>query len=365
VPNFSKMYLSNLSIWNFKNFIETELEFSDSINCFVGNNGAGKTNLLDAIFFLSFTKSAFNTDSQVLNHDSDFFALHGSYFRSEHIEKIHCGYKNKKKIFKRNQKEYTKVSEHIGFLPLIMISPNDISLILDGSEVRRKFIDHIICQCDAKYLEILLQHNHILKQRNALLKQFFDNTLFEILNEQLIPLATEIFNKRKHFLTNFLPIFQHFYEFISQKNEIVSLSYSSQLQEKDLKTLFSQNFDRDKKLQHTTKGIHRDDFDFKLGKKSLRIVASQGQQKTFLTSLKMAGYEFLKQQHSLKPILLLDDIFDKLDFLRVKKIIELVAYQEFGQIFITDTQVDRIKPFLISLTKNYKIFNIQNGKIIE
>lgn len=364
------MYLEKISILNFKNFSQADLNFSQKINCFVGLNGAGKTNLLDAIYYLSFTKSYFNyIDIQNIKHGEDFFVLQGHYCIEDLKEEIYCGLKrNKHKVFKHNKKEYEKFSEHIGLLPLIIITPNDNSLILEGSEERRRLIDGIISQYDKIYLNNLLKYKRILNQRNTLLKQFyekhyFDRSSLEIWDEQLVEIGNEIFEKRKEFLMDFMPIFQKYYSYISDNKEIVSIIYQSQLSENNFKSLLEEKIEKDKVLQYTTVGIHKDDLEFKLSEYPLKKTGSQGQQKTFLISLKLAQFDFIKQTKKFKPILLLDDIFDKLDNNRVEKIINLVADDNFGQIFITHTNLERLEIILSKINIDFIIFNIENGTI--
>ena len=313
------MHLNKLSVINFKNYFEKEMQFSSKINCFVGNNGVGKTNLLDAIYYLSFCKSYFNSvDSQNINHDNDFFVIQGEFLKSDLIENIYCGVKrNERKHFKRNDKEYTKLSDHIGLIPLVMISPSDKIIIIGGSEERRRFINNVITQFDKEYLGDLIKYNKAIISRNKLLKDFaksssFNYEVIEIWDEQIIPLGERIFNKRNDFIEKFLPVFQKYYEFISLNNEIINLTYESHLSGNDFRKLLNDSIDRDRILQYTSKGIHKDDLIFNLSDYPIKKMGSQGQQKTFLISLKLAQFEFISQISQQKPILLLDDIFDKL-----------------------------------------------------
>ncbi len=366
------MYLQNLSLINFKNFEQAELQFLSKVNCFVGNNGAGKTNLLDAIYYLSFCKSYFNSiDNQNIKHNENFFLIQGNYYRDEKIENIYCGIKrNQRKIFKRNKKQYNKLYEHIGLLPCVMISPADNYFITEGSEERRKFIDGVVSQFDKQYLKDLINYNRALNQRNKLLKDFSKNTnsfdleTLEIWNEQLINLGKKIYNKRVKFINELTPIFQKYYDFISIGNEKVELVYQSQLHNADFQELLNSSLEKDRILQYTTTGVHKDDLSLKLEKYPLKKFGSQGQQKTFLLALKMAQFDFIKKIQNYKPILLLDDIFDKLDAQRVKQIIKLVADNNFGQIFITDTNKDRVESILSDISIEYKLFIIDNG-IVE
>jgi len=361
------MYLKKLSLLNYRNFEELELDFSEKINCFIGNNGVGKTNILDAIYYLSFCKSWLNPiDSQNINYDSDFFMIKGNYQFDELVEKISCGLKKgKKKSFKRNTKEYSKLSDHIGLIPLVTVSPYDSNLILAGSDERRKFMDITISQFDKDYLSKLVSYNKALSQRNQLLKQFAQNNYFdkeslEVWDIQLIKLGEILFDKRKNYITNIAPIFQKYYDYISEEREKVELHYKSQLLEDNFTNLLQLNTSKDRILQHTSVGIHKDELSFMLREHALKKNASQGQQKTYLIALKLAQFDYIKNIGKLKPILLFDDIFDKLDALRVKQIIHLVADNNFGQIFITDTNKERLDVILKEIHIPYKLFNINS-----
>jgi DNA replication and repair protein RecF len=296
------MILERLSLLNFKNYDEAQLEFCSKFNCFVGNNGMGKTNVLDAIHYLSFCKSYFNAvDSQNIKHDLPFFVVQGWINKTGNTEEIYCGVKRGlKKQFKHNKKEYERLSEHIGLYPLVMISPSDSELIWDGSEVRRKFMDSIISQYNKNYLEKLIAYTHILQQRNALLKHFyesrsFDSMSLEVWDDQLIAYGEEIITIRKNFLNEFIPLFNKNYQFISGSNEIISLEYQSTLKDRLYKEVLSESLPRDRSLHYTTVGPHRDDLDFKLEHNSLKKFASQGQQKSYLLALKLAQFEFIKR----------------------------------------------------------------------
>ena len=362
------MYLKSINLLNFKNYEEAELSFSSKINCFVGNNGVGKTNLLDAIHYLSMSKSYFNTvDSQNIQHNKDFFVIQGFFEKDGEEEEIYCGIKrNKRKQFKRNKKEYQKLSEHIGLLPIVMISPADNSLILEGSEERRKFINAVISQYDRHYLADTISYNRTLAQRNILLKYFnksrkFDAASLEVWDEQLIPLAERIFKSRQEFTKRLMPIFQKYYDFISKGNEKVALTYQSQLHDTDFRELLNSALPKDRVLEYTTVGIHKDDLSLKLGDNPIKKIGSQGQQKTYLVALKLAKFDFIKEVDSFNPILLLDDIFDKFDHERVKQIIQLVADDNFGQIFITDTDQERWDNILKELKIEHNIYKIPLG----
>jgi len=363
-------HLNHLSLLNFKNYEEASLEFCPKINCLVGNNGIGKTNVLDAIYYLSLCKSAFNaTDIQNIRHGQEFFVIQGEYLRDEKTEQINCGVKaGYKKIFRRNSKEYEKISDHIGLLPLVIISPFDSNLILEGSDERRKFMDGVLSQFDHQYLDDLMRYNRALAQRNLLLKDFnqknwFDPEMLEIWNEQMISAGNRIFEKRRVFIHEMIPVFQHYYEFVSGGSEQVELAYESQLSDTGFSELLSNSVDKDRRVLFTTTGIHKDDLVLKLSGYPIKRVGSQGQQKTFLVSLKLAQFDYIRQQTKEYPILLLDDIFDKFDASRVAKIISLVASSNFGQIFITDTSPERMSEILKQMDGEYKLFHINEEGI--
>lgn len=374
------MNLEKLSLINFKNYAQADLEFLPGINCFTGFNGVGKTNLLDAMFYLSFCKSYFNSsDSQNIRHSNDFFVIQGEYERLGQPESIYCGFKRRqKKKFKRNGKEYQKLSEHIGLIPVVIVSPDDSVLIRGGSEERRKFIDSLISQYDKAYLQHLIGYNRVLSQRNALLKSDSppDAQVLEALDVQLAELGEKVYTQRKLYIENMTPIFQQYYDFVSRKHETVSLQYRSQLKENRLLDLLKDVLPKDRLLQHTSVGIHRDDLVFRLGQYAIKRSGSQGQQKTYLIALKFAQFEYMARLSGQKPILLLDDIFDKLDQQRVEQIVKLVAgkalpqtgegekNQSFGQIFITDTHSERLLSVLESVQSQYRIFEVKNGTVV-
>ncbi len=365
------MKINKLSILNFKNCQEADLNFNTKIICFTGLNGAGKTNLLDSIYYLSFCKSYFlNTDSQNIRKGNDFFVIQAQYTRNEQIEKIFCAVKQgKKKTFKRNDKEYQKLSEHIGLLPCVIISPADSVLIAGSGEDRRKFIDTVISQYDRKYLHSLIRYNRILAQRNKLLKGFakkrtFDADFLDILSSQLSQYGQYIFEVRKAFIQKLLPIFNKYYNQISENKEQPSLKYKSQLHQASLPTLLTERIEKDRALQYTSAGTHRDDLSLILHDSPVKRSGSQGQQKTYLMALKLAQYEFLKDINGFKPVLLLDDIFDKFDAQRVGQITKLIQKDTFGQIFITDTHTDRLKLSLENAKADFKIYEVENGAIL-
>lgn len=366
------MFLKKLSVLNFKNYPEAELEFSSHVNCFTGNNGEGKTNLLDAIHYLSFCKSFFNpVDSQNILHDAPFFLIQGLYTVEGQEEELYCGLKrNQKKQFKRNKKEYTRLADHIGRFPLVMISPADSELVTEGSESRRKFIDGVIAQFDRDYLEKLIHYNRILSQRNMLLKQIagnasFDKDALEIWDVQLIEAGEVIHQKRRQFIGDFIAIFQKYYALISGAREQVDITYISHLNNAPFSEILTKALHRDQVLEYTTVGIHKDDLEFKIDGYAMKKYASQGQQKSFLIALKLAQFDFIKQIKQLTPILLLDDIYDKLDDLRVKQLMELVSSDHFGQLFITDTHPTRLTDLFSSSKADFKSFRISKGSTTE
>jgi len=359
------MILKSLSLLNYKNFDSKTFAFNEKINCIVGNNGIGKTNVLDAIYHLSFGKSYFNpVATQNIKHEEDFFVVNGDYEKDKKLEKIIVSLKRgQKKIIKRNGKAYDKFSEHIGFLPLVIISPADRDLIIEGSTTRRKFIDSVISQSDNTYLNHLINYNKILAQRNALLKYFalnhtFNKDTLDVYNSQLTEFGTLIFKKRDAFLKEFIPIFKLRYEAISNGNEIVDLNYQSDLFENDLNTLLNKAINKDKALQYTSVGIHKDDLNFNIAQHPIKKFGSQGQQKSFLIALKLAQFDFIKAQSGVNPILLLDDIFDKLDEQRVSQIIKLVDDENFGQLFISDTHAERTESAVKQVHQSYEIFKL-------
>lgn len=359
------MYLKTLSIVNYKNFDSVSFDFDSKINCLVGHNGVGKTNVLDSIYHLSFGKSYFNpVTSQNINHLADFFVIDGSFIKDEKNEHILVSAKRgHKKVIKRNNKPYDRVSEHIGFIPVVMISPGDRDLILEGSETRRKFIDGVISQSDQHYLNSLINYNKVVAQRNALLKFFaanskFDRDTLDIYNAQMTDFGNLLFEKRKAFLEEFIPIFNSRYAEITHKKESVRIAYKSRLFEKSIPALLEENLQRDLALQYTSVGIHKDDLSFEIEGHPIKRFGSQGQQKSFLIALKLAQFDFIKKINKANPVLLLDDIFDKLDEQRVAHIVALVAENDLGQIFISDTHADRTEKVVKESKQSYKIFKL-------
>lgn len=365
------MYLQNIQLANFKNYEEANFDFSENVNAVVGDNGTGKTNLLDAIYYLSFCKSYFSAqDQQSVRFDADFFAIHGEFvgLYDERTRKVSCIYKpGGRKMMKLNMKEYDRLSDHIGQFPAIMVAPVDSNLINGGSELRRKFFDMIISQFDHEYLQDLIAYQKILVQRNTLLKQWFDAgtfdaSLLQIYDDQLAPLGERIYGKRKEFITGMLPVFQKYYDFLSEKKEEVNIVYNSTLSETPLAESLQQNTRTDFKTGYTCAGTHKDDFEFQMGGVAVRKFSSQGQQKTFLLALKLSQFDYFFEKKKVKPILLLDDIFDKLDEKRIGKLLYLVSNDHFGQVFFSDTDRSRIVRILDEHGISYKVFPISEGE---
>lgn len=364
------MILNRITILNYKNLEQVELSFSPKLNCLFGRNGMGKTNLLDALYFLSFCKSAGNpVDSQNIRHEADFFMIQGFYEEENgELEEIYCGMKRRqKKQFKRNKKEYSRLADHIGFIPLVMVSPADQELILGGSEERRRFMDVVISQFDKAYLEALIRYNKALAQRNVLLKSDLpvDEELFSVWEEMMAQAGEVVFAKREAFIREFTPIFQDFYAYISQDHEAVTLTYESHARDTSLYEVIRQSRQRDQIMGFSLKGIHKDELVMQLGGYPLRREGSQGQNKTYLVALKLAQFDFLKRMGRTTPLLLLDDIFDKLDAHRVEQIVKLVAGKRFGQIFISDTNRGHLDAILQKVESDYRIFKVEDGRVIE
>lgn len=359
------MRLNKLSLINYKNIDDLSFSFENKINCFVGRNGIGKTNILDAIYHLAYGKSYFNPlATQNIKHDCDFFVIDAEFTRNERPTNIICSLKKgQKKVIKHNGKAYDKLSEHIGLIPLVLISPSDRDLIVEGSETRRSFMDIIISQLDTNYLTDLINYQKTVKQRNSLLKYFSLNQTFDrdnlyIYNDQLHLLGHKIHEKRKSFISDFNPYFIKIHRQITDANDAVQLIYESQLENNNLADLFQVNEQKDRVLQHTSCGIHKDDLVFTIDDYPIKKFGSQGQQKSYLIALKLAKFEFLKQQSGIKPILLFDDIFDKLDAQRVERIIEMVNSDSYGQLFISDTHPERTEELVRSINHDYKLFNL-------
>ena len=366
------MILEKLSAINFKNIEDAELTFSPKFNCFIGHNGTGKTNVLDAIYFLSFCHSTTTTqDSLIIKHDKDFFVLEGSYRTDDASEEpvhIYGGMKRgTKKIFKRNKKAYKRLSEHIGLIPIVMISPSDTLLIEGGSEERRRLMDQVIAQLDRTYIETLNRYNKALAQRNALLRMEDrepDPELLALWEEQMAREGEIIYEKRQSMVEAMTPLFQKFHEAISVGRESVSLSYTSHCQRGPLLDVIQRDRMKDLAVGYSLHGVHRDDIEILLNGHPMRREGSQGQQKTFVIALKLAQFDFLKRSSSkTTPLLLLDDIFDKLDANRVEQIIKLVSGNQFGQIFITDTNRDHLDQMFTDVPFDHKLFYVEDGAI--
>ncbi len=359
------MIIRKLSLYNFKNHQEQHFEFSPQINCFVGNNGVGKTNILDALHYLSVAKSFLgNTDYNNIKSLEDFFTIEAEIYDGEKDTNLKIQQpKETKKLVKKNDKLYSRLADHIGFLPSVIISPYDSNLISDAGESRRKFLDSMISQTDSDYLFNLIQYQKTIQQRNALLKSFaknryFDRESLEIYNEPLTKFGQKIFEKRRDFTQLMIPFIQNYYRIISHQNEEISVQYKSDLWETEFSHLLNENLEKDRILTYTSKGIHKDDLIFEMNGTAMRKTASQGQQKSFLIALKLSQMNRIKELTQKTPILLLDDIFDKLDDSRVAQLIHLVNQEHFGQIFITDTSKERTENVVKRINEESKIFEI-------
>jgi DNA replication and repair protein RecF len=366
------LYLQSLRLYQFKNYETAKFEFSPQINCFVGLNGSGKTNVLDAIYYLCFTKSYFQLQDQLnILHQQEEMSINGVFTKNNASENIQLHIeKGSKKKLKINNTLAPKLAEHIGSYPLVIIAPNDIYLIHEGSEERRKFIDSFISQFDKVYLYQLIQYNKALEQRNALLKQFFEQNSFDanllaVYDQKMSENGQAIYQKRQAFIQEFEPLFKQFYNQISEETETITLSYQSQLHTDTLASLLQQHISIDKASQRTTKGTHKDDFIFEINGYPLRKMGSQGQQKSYIIALKLAQYSYLQTVTHTKPLLLLDDIFEKLDNNRLKIILNMIADDHFGQIFISDTDKKRLEDMLQHLQANIQYFSIQKGKVLS
>ena len=366
------MVLQKISLFNFKNYQEASLEFGEGIHCFLGKNGSGKTNLLDAIYYLAFTKSAINPSDQqnVLKGQEQFF-IKGVFNQESLGNEVICSFQNGKKVFKENANEYAKLSEHIGKYPVVLIAPGDIELIWGGGEPRRKFFDSILAQLNRAYLENLILYTNILKQRNGLLKLFaeqgkVDLDLIATYDERLSLHGNYIYTHRKQFLASFLPVFSFFYQFLIEGNtEATEIQYRSDLEKMDFAEGLKRNFQRDLLAQRTNMGVHRDDFLFLLNNDELKRKGSQGQQKSFLIALKLDEFKVISEQKNTKPLLLLDDIFDKLDDERIHKLMLLISQGTFGQLFITDARQERSKTILEEAGINADLYWVENGAVIK
>lgn len=366
------MFLQRLHLINFKNYGEVSIDFSPTVNCFNGANGSGKTNLLDAIHYLSMTRSYFHAgDTQNIRHGEQMLFIQGDFNFGGLEESVFCGIKlGQKKQFKRNQKEYDRLSDHIGAFPVVMIAPTDQELITEGSEVRRKFIDSIISQYDHNYLNALIRYNQVLQQRNSLLKQsagkgFVDWSAFAVWDEQLALYGEQIFTKRREFIEGFQPLFNSLFNFISGSDETASIIYESRLHNQPYMDLLHACRSKDIDLEYTTGGIHKDDLQLNLKNYPAKKYASQGQQKSLVIAMKLAHYRFLCNMGFSKPIVLLDDVFDKLDEGRVQRLMEWISRDGFGQLFITDSHKDRVARVFNAIQVPVKLFAVLNDSVNE
>ncbi len=359
------MTLDSITIANYKNIAEAQLDFSPGVNCLIGNNGMGKTNVLDTVYYLSFCKSSRNASERaaVIKHGEDFMMLKGSYTRRGAAEQITVAMqRNKRKSVRRNGKEYVRLSQHIGLLPLVMVSPMDWDLIRGSGEERRKLMNQIISQTDAEYLDCVIRYTKAVEQRNSMIRhQYRDPLLYESVEETMCRAATEIHHKRAEWINVFTPIFMRYYEAIAGEGEKVRLSYRSQLNDEPMRQILDRNRERDMVIGYTTHGVHRDDIDLQLNGHSMRTTGSQGQCKTYTIALRLAQFDFLRSSVETTPILLLDDIFDKLDAQRVERIVNVVAGEEFGQIFITDTNRTHLNEIVVRIGGDYRLINVENG----
>ena len=366
------MWLEKISLLDFKNYAIAELTFSEQINCFVGENGSGKTNLLDAIYYLSTTKSAFSsTEAQNVRHGAPYFLIKGTYHKQDERFAVQFSWgSGPKKDARCNQVTYEKLSEHVGQFPCVLISPDDTDLIREGSETRRRFFDSIIAQIDAVYLDKLIRYNHVLKQRNSLLKQFADRQTYEAdlldsYSDQLLELGHALYQTRQVFVERFIPIFIRHYANLSGEKEPVTIAYESHFAAAEYREIFYRAYRKDLVLQRTTQGIHKDDFVFQTAGYPTKKYGSQGQQKSYVIALKLAQFEMIKQEKGFKPLLLLDDIFDKLDDFRIGKLTEMVVQHTFGQLFVTDARPERTQAIFQPIEADQKVFLVDRGEVVE
>ena len=359
------VFLKKISIINYKNILDKEYELDPKINCFVGDNGVGKTNILDAVYHLSMGKSYFNVkNDQLINRGKDYMLVDGVFELNNKNESIVFSLKiGEKKVLKRNGKPYKKFSNHIGLIPVVLISPYDNDLINEGSSERRKFIDSIISQNDKEYLINLIAYTRVIQNRNKLLKQYnrsvdFDLDTIKVYDDQIYKLSEPIFKARNKFIKEFTPLVLEKYKHISDDKEKISIEYKSDLINNNVENLIKDSFQKDVILQYTSVGLHKDDFVFNIDENRIKRFGSQGQQKSFLIALKLAQFDYLKNETGNSPILLMDDVFDKLDLMRVKRIVEIVNSTNFGQLFLSDTDKERIEKVLSSLNLSSKIFEV-------
>lgn len=363
------MHIENIKLINFKNHISTEYSFESGINCITGKNGIGKSNLLDAIYYLSLTKSAFQSqDSLNIHKQESFFSIQAQIIRQDRKHKLLCALKQgERKVFKLDNKAYEKMSEHIGEFPCVLIAPDDMEVIKGSSESRRRFFDQLLSQFDKAYLDALIKYNQLLRQRNSLLKQFqergrFNHSLLETYDAQMLAPATLIFETRKNFMNTFAPKLTRAYHEITEGNEEISITYDSEMHESKAEVIFRKNALADRKTARTNGGVHKDDFIFLLESDPIKKFGSQGQQKSFLLALKLAQYQTIKEDKGLSPLLLLDDIFDKLDDQRIHNLLKMIEGKHFGQIFLTDARPERSLSLLESISDSFKFIELKAGK---
>lgn len=366
------MQITKLQILNFKNYKDVECNFHPKFNLITGLNGQGKTNLIDAIYYLGLTRSYFNhSDTHNFRHDTDVVRIAGTFKEGKKsFETVAKLQKRKSKIFEKNKKKYDKLSEHIGMIPTVMIVPKDQQLIYEGSEERRRFLNATISQIDRSYLTHLMEYNYVLRQRNQLLKDYgknrqLDSSLLDIYDKNLSAAGTYIYEKRKEVVEEMIPVFKEMYAKISGNSEVCDIKYRTKLGEQSLYEMLKETREKDKILQRTTVGIHKDDLKFFNEENAIRYVGSQGQQKSFVLALKLTQYRMLKKSKEMKPLVLLDDIFDKLDGKRVMYLIQLLKEIDIGQVFITDTELDRLKMIFEELKYDFSLFEIKDNKATE
>ena len=357
--------LEKIVISDFRNIQLQEIDFSPNINCISGNNGEGKTNLLDAIYYMSMTKSAFaSSDKFNFRHGTEEFSLAGTYRMPNGLSSrfaLKMSSKGEKKV-KRDDKFYQKVSEHVGVLPVVMVSPADVSMVSESGDERRRFVNAVLSQMDREYMSAMQQYNRLLLQRNKMLKDaVVDRSLLVVIDMRMSALAGPVFEARKRFVADLKPIVAEYYKALSGDSEQVDIEYESELSKDSLENILAASFEKDRILKHTTSGIHRDDFLFTMNGHPIRRFGSQGQQKSFLVSLKFAQYEIMKRNYGFAPMLLLDDVFDKLDMGRISNLLQMVASNDFGQIFITDSNKVRMAGIVDRLTQDRAYFETVGG----
>ena len=360
------MRLKRLSLLNFKNLSQTDIALSEGINCFVGDNGAGKTNVLDAIYYLSMSKSAFTmTDGQSVRHGEEFFFTEGTYSTDGGgQEQVVCSFSRRTgKVLKRNGKEYDRVADHVGLFPVVIVSPRDTDLITDAAEERRRYLNGFISQLDRVYLNSIMRYNAVLTERNRFLKSSSDEAMLQIYDMQLAEHGTRVYEARQKMVERMQPMVAEYYRTLSDDREQVEIEYRSELQDMPMQDVLLRARERDIVNQFTTAGVHRDDLVFRIGGYPLRKYGSQGQQKSFLIALKLAQYRLLAEATGEKPILLLDDLFDKLDMGRVEQLLTIVSHDDFGQICITDCNKVRLESTLARAEKEYVLFTVEGGDI--